>query len=251
MPQSSYLEKFNVGIAGTVAKGLEDEGVTKSAYEALDFGKFVAIQDTAGLYCKLPATATAKIDGIAKFKHKAPVAGLCRYEANEPVSIAKEGCYYAIAAEAITDVKNPVYVDITSSDKGKVRQSANKVTTVTLTFSGNLVSSNVVNGVVNGFALSATTFATDHATTMGAIATKIAAVSGVDSATVSGNTIVVVSDADVDLELHGFIVTAGASQATVTYPTTSTQDGILLENAVFEKKQDTVDGVVAVNINLA
>lgn len=249
MPQSSYLEKFNVGIAGALAKGgEEDEGVTKSAYEALDFGKFVAVQDTAGLYCKLPVTATAKIDGIAKFKHKAPVAGLCRYEANEPVSIAKEGCYYAIAAEAITDVKNPVYVDITSSDKGKVRQSANKVITTVLTISSTILTTEIIQGQINGVSLSKTVFGTDHSTTLAALATKINNLSGISASVTDTNSITIVSDADVDLVVSGFTTTG---TQTFSYTTTSTQDGILLENAVFEEKQATVDGLVAVNINLA
>jgi hypothetical protein len=100
-----------------------------------------------------------------------------------------------------------------------------RATTATLTFSGVLITANVVglNVVINGVltALTATTFATDHATTMAAIATKIAAVSGVASATVSGNTIIVVGNANTDVRLTGITVTGGSTQATATVPYTS------------------------------
>lgn len=106
---------------------------------------------------------------------------------------------------------------------GGVRRVRTQV--ATLTFSGVLVTANVVAGnvVVNGTitALTPTTFVTDHATTMAAIATKIAAVSGIASAVVSGNTIVVTGNANTDVRLTSFAVTAGGSQATVTVPYTS------------------------------
>lgn len=91
-----------------------------------------------------------------------------------------------------------------------------------LTFSGVLVTSNVVNGVVGGTALSATTFATDNDTTMAVIAAKIAAVAGVKSATVidAGTSDVVIKIIPEDqvggIGLNGFVVTAGAGQATIT-----------------------------------
>jgi hypothetical protein len=93
-----------------------------------------------------------------------------------------------------------------------------------IVFSVDLVSLNVINGTVNGEALAATTFATDHLTTMGAIATKIAAIEGVASAVVGGSgnrEITVTATAEWQLTLTGFVVTAGAGQAAVTYATTA------------------------------
>lgn len=106
---------------------------------------------------------------------------------------------------------------------GGVRRARAGVATITL--SGPLVTANVfaANIVVNGVltALTATTFATDSATTLAAIAAKIAAISGIASAVVAGNTIVVTGNANTDIRVTGAVVTAGASQATVTVPYTS------------------------------
>lgn len=87
----------------------------------------------------------------------------------------------------------------------------------TLTFSGVLVTSNVVNGTVAGVALSPTTFATDSPTTMGVIAGKIAAVTGVASAVVDGTGLIITITmlGSTAAAVTGFVVTAGAGQATV------------------------------------
>jgi len=125
----------------------------------------------------------------------------------------------AVAAEQI-DHGLGLAFDATS---GGVRKP--RATVATLTFSGVLVTANTVNlnVVINGVitALTATVFATDHATTMAAIATKIAAVPGVASAVVAGNTIVVTGSADKDVRLTGILVTGGGGQATATVPYTS------------------------------
>src|SRR5690606_25743570 len=78
----------------------------------------------------------------------------------------------------------------------------------------------------------ATTFASDHATTMAAIAAKIDAISGIASAVVDGNTILVTGDAGKDVRLTGVLVTAGAGQATgaVTYTSTDIFAGVSVAN---------------------
>ena len=101
----------------------------------------------------------------------------------------------------------------------------------TIVLSGDLVTSNsvacsiVVNGVTT--ALTATVFASDHATTMAAIATKLEAVSGVLSATVGGannRTITILADPETDIYVSVFTVTLGAGQATATLANTCTSD---------------------------
>lgn len=95
----------------------------------------------------------------------------------------------------------------------------------TLVFDGDLVASNVVNGDVNGVAISPVTFSGDHATTMGLLATEIASFDGVASATVGGSgdrTITVVADEDaVAVYLENFVVTLGSGQAGATESNTS------------------------------
>lgn len=99
---------------------------------------------------------------------------------------------------------------------------------VTLTMSAALVTGNVINGSVNGSAIPAITFATSNDATMAALAAAIAAMPGVESATVTSvagaatndREIVVVADDHTNIvALSGFAVTAGASQATVTIAT--------------------------------
>ena len=90
----------------------------------------------------------------------------------------------------------------------------------TETLSADLVASNVLTTTINGIAV-ASTFATDHATTMTAhiaainAKTELAAL-GITAAAGSSNRVVVISaPAGVDLTVSG-AVTLGASQATVT-----------------------------------
>lgn len=121
-------------------------------------------------------------------------------------------------------------------------------------FNADLVTSNVINGsitvtdkdgVATVTALSPTTFATDHATTMAAIAAKLAAVTGVASAVVGGGsnrTLTVNATGDYAIALSAFVVTLGGSQATVTYAerTTDTFTGVALHQ---HKPPSTINGV--------
>ena len=102
-------------------------------------------------------------------------------------------------------------------------------TQYTLTFSADLITGNTVNGDVKVTPLggtltttnlTATPFNTNHLTTMNDLAVKIAAVTGIRSATVTGTNnrdIVVLANGDFDIELANFVVTGGASQATASY----------------------------------
>ena len=104
------------------------------------------------------------------------------------------------------------------------KRASNQAAVKTITFSADLITSNSVAGKVNGTSLTATVFATDHATTMAAIAAKIAAIDGVASATVGGSgnrVITVTATAGYSLTLADFAVTLGASQATVALATTT------------------------------
>lgn len=92
----------------------------------------------------------------------------------------------------------------------------------TITLSADLVTSNVINGKVNNNAISAVTFATDHATTLAAVAAAIEALgvaANVADASVTAARVITVTayDSSLPLVLHEFVVTAGASQATASY----------------------------------
>ncbi|MCK5609867.1 hypothetical protein KAR91_48795 [Candidatus Pacearchaeota archaeon] len=84
----------------------------------------------------------------------------------------------------------------------------------TLTFDADLITSNVVNLKVNGTAITAVTFATDHATTMALLAVEIAKNVNVDTAVVSAARVITATSADeIVITLTEIVVTAGATQA--------------------------------------
>jgi len=95
---------------------------------------------------------------------------------------------------------------------------------VTLTAGGTvpMVTSNVINGKVNGTAIAAVTFATDHPTTMGLIAAQIALNPNVKSASVTATNVITAVAKYPELAalaLHEFVTTAGATQCTWSYAT--------------------------------
>lgn len=92
-----------------------------------------------------------------------------------------------------------------------------EVFTQTLTLDADFVASNTITGYVDGVQITQA-FDTDHATTMAALADKIAALSGVSSATVSSARVITVTpvDQEAGISLVAFTITGGASQAGVT-----------------------------------
>lgn len=98
--------------------------------------------------------------------------------------------------------------------------------TASSVFSGDLVTGNVINVTVNGVAIAPVTFATSSLATMQAIADAIQAIPSVASAVVGGagnHTITIISQVGTATTVSGFLVTSGASQATVS--TTTSQSG--------------------------
>jgi len=95
----------------------------------------------------------------------------------------------------------------------------------TIVFDADLVTSNVINGDVNGVAISPVTFSTNHLTTMNLIKAELEGLDAVESATVGGSgnrtlTVVAAEDA-VAVFLENWVVTLGAGQAGVTLSNTS------------------------------
>lgn len=102
-----------------------------------------------------------------------------------------------------------------------------------LVFSGNLATGHKINGSVNGFTLSETEFLTDELTTLGLIADKIQAISGVSTAVEDAvnNKIVVTALNGYSLDLAGFEV-SGTPNLLVTYNTTTA--GVTIANDIDE-----------------
>lgn len=91
----------------------------------------------------------------------------------------------------------------------------------TITFSADLVTSNKVNGAINGVAIEEVTFDTDHATTMAKLVTALEKHPAVADASITSARVITIVALDPEqiLVLSGFAVTAGATQATVTTAT--------------------------------
>lgn len=96
--------------------------------------------------------------------------------------------------------------------------------TVTITFAGDLITGNKINGKVGATAISEVTFSDDHATTMGLLETAIEAVPGVDAVTVGGRVLTVVMDIGSDFAFTGWLVTGGATATTATIAETVEPD---------------------------
>lgn len=88
---------------------------------------------------------------------------------------------------------------------------------------GTILSGQLVKGTVNGTALTNTNFTNNVADTLAAVASKIALVEGVQTATVSGgNSIIVTAAIEWDLELTSFGVTGTGTLPNVTVAMTTT-----------------------------
>lgn len=124
-----------------------------------------------------------------------------------------------------------------------------------IVFSADLVTSNIIDGSIKvrqigstdftTTTLSQTTFASNHATTMAAIATKIEAITGVADCTVGGSndrTLLITATEGYEIEIGAtvFVVAAGASQATVTYVRGT--DDTIIGVALHENKEMNSDG---------
>ncbi len=109
---------------------------------------------------------------------------------------------------------------------GKAFRSCGAVQKTVLTFSASVVTSNVINGTVNGVAITAVTYSSSEAVTLAAVGANILAKLALQTPTVVGTATVsttnhsVTIEAPADVALTGFAVTLGASQATVAYSVT-------------------------------
>ena len=110
--------------------------------------------------------------------------------------------------------------------------------TASSVFSADLITGNTINATVNGVAITPVVFATSHLATMQAVANAIAAIPSVASAVVGGannRTITIISNVGTATVVSSFVVTGGASQATVS--TTASQSGTFfgVTQAIYNK----------------
>lgn len=94
----------------------------------------------------------------------------------------------------------------------------------TITFGGDLVTSNVINGKINGVAITAVTFTTDHDNTMDLLVAELESHPAVASASLTDavnnrQVTIVATDPDNVFVLSDWAVTGGAGQASTTTAT--------------------------------
>jgi hypothetical protein len=105
-------------------------------------------------------------------------------------------------------IRKPMQTKFTTTASIPLEASNSTVGTVTLTPLG---------GEASATNLTATVYGSSSALTLAAIAAKIAAIEGILSAEVSGNSIIVIAEGDIDVALSGFTTTLGSNQAEWSY----------------------------------
>lgn len=122
----------------------------------------------------------------------------------------------------------------------------------TVLFDADFVTTNQIDGTVNGVAISPVTFTTDHATTSGLLAAAILAIASVTSATIT--------DAGTDRSFRiitkgaetvaSFTVTLGATQAGSAVTSAVSAGNTYLGVARFEQKEDADSNIWAFNTEI-
>lgn len=128
----------------------------------------------------------------------------------------------AFATKYFSQKKRPLKLYVTK--KGR-----DLVWTGTLNFSADFVAGNTINLLINGVAITAVPFNTNHATTLADLASAISAHAAVATATVTGARQITVPGLTVGTQLvfTGILVTGGASQAVGTITVTQYADTLM------------------------
>lgn len=207
--QTTYNESMPVGVAGQIGSSVNH---TVKSYtnpdEEISHGRGIAKISGDDDGCELPDGSGADVIGVSIFD-SGNTEGY--YEKESCVGVLKDGEVYVEVEEAVTP-DDDVYVRHTG-----------KTQVQTFVLDADLITANVITVDVNGETLS-TTFATDHLTTISALATLIQAQPDVATAVVGGSgnrTITITAETDKEIELENEEVTLGASQAGITITETT------------------------------
>ena len=128
----------------------------------------------------------------------------------------------------------------------KIGRQLDRVALVqTLTISDNFVSENIINGNIDGTAITPVNFNADHDTTLADLAASIEASDKVATATVSGNIITVTAQTPgVPCTLSDFVTTGGTSQPTFSISTTTENHGIEEDLSEIREEDDDWYGLI-------
>lgn len=145
-----------------------------------------------------------------------------------------------IAAQAIWS-QNPKVPSVKIGKRG-----AQVAMVQTITFSGNLVTGNTINGKIGGVSIAAVPFNTSNAQTLTDLATAIQASDLVATAVSNGTNQITVTaqTAGIPSTASAFVVTGGASQATATIATTTPNHGVAEDLADIIEEDDGWYGLI-------
>lgn len=226
MAQTSYSTSMAIGQAGDLADHQDNDVASYNAVDDLTLKAGLAVAKEVGDEngARLPEGSSDQILGVALRDLSLvddPTVTTLSFPQKSAVPVVRKGAVYVTVEE-----------DVTPDDAVYVR-FASEAEVFTVTWDGDFVASNVINGTVGGDAISQVTFDTNQATTIAALAVAIAALDSVASATVTDTREITVTGATDGEDLSStanFTVTLGASQAAdtaanVTGPSSGTTIG--------------------------
>jgi len=238
--QTTYTRDMIKAFPGLIAdlRPLEVDSKLWEGTVSGSFGVFAA-RGTEDGQAVLPSTSTvANILGpIVAHQNIELGRGETEVEivAENSISVMREGNIYVQTEDACVP-GDDVFV-----------RYAGKSQVQTLVFDATLVSSNVINGVVGGTAISPVTFASTNAATLTAIAAAMEAANSAVTAVSDGtDTITVTTDLDAaDQALTSWVVTLGSTQA----GTTVTETVEAVDSALRGQVRTDADSTTAVEVD--
>lgn len=211
--QTTYSATPAVAFSGMLAEDFALRQVDSYLCEAdIIAGYAVKAGTAAGQANNISAYDDTVIGISLASTHIENASGLITYDDESALPVISKGRVYVTAGETVAAGES-VFAGIPV------------VQTSTLVFDGDLVTSNVTTVTLGGYGIGAFTFASDHATTMGLIATGLEEDSRVDSATVATRTITIVGNTVGEAFACTAVVTAGSGQAVGTHTVTVAATG--------------------------
>jgi len=235
MSQTEVTIDQRVAIAGQAADTGPRDVNTFLATEKLPFGQLISRVSGSDDKGKRPASATdiTNVKNVAgtSFRSLARVSVKdslpAGFNKEEAADIMREGRTFVQVEDPVTP-DSDVFVRFTA--KPQIQE---------IVFDAPLVTGNLIDGEINGEAITQVPFNTNNDTTVDDLATEIQSNVNVETAVRSGtDTVVVTSVQDVVVTLTNYVVTGGASQAVATVSETQ-QERAQVSRGSFRSDSDS------------
>lgn len=218
MSQTTYKFDFLEGKDGLIADTGPNYIISRAAEGAIQFGRFVTQGTDLDKQVKVPTaaadiTTTSNAMGVAVRKENVEVTSEPAAVADtDDIAVMRQGRIYVLVEEAVT-ADSSVYVRYAATAQRS-----------RLSFNADLVTSNTIDMDVNSVALTQVPFNTSNTQTLTDIATQLALLSSITSATADGpndRIDIVAAASTTDIAITNIVVAAGASQANGTFAETT------------------------------